>query len=169
MRRGHGRAPDADNRMINLTYRTFDGLADYKFGFEFVGGDWRIYILRQPPYRGRSESAHASHRLGLGGQGLPWVCWTDPLPTLERAKDVAALWADHTQVYIARGTFPPPGAFARPTVTDHASATVLIQQGGQAAPTSDVSGPRRMVLTPPLTSSTPPHRTWLDRLRERIG
>lgn len=146
--------------MITLAYRTYDGQADYKFRFELVGGNWQAYIVQQPDYRGRLASDHASHRLGLGRTETPRVCWTKPLPSLEQAKEVAALWADHTQAYIATGTFPPPGALDRPTVTDDATATYLIEKGLR-----DMDGSPEGTRAPTGARTHP----WLGRLRELIG
>ena len=86
-----------------LSYRTKDGLADYCFSFEEQrDGTWRAYIVRQPSYQARDESAHPTHRLSDGGR--KYVCWDSPLRSLAQAKQVAALWADCTQKYIRIGT-----------------------------------------------------------------
>ena len=83
-------------------YRTSDGRADYHFSFEQLNdATWRAYILSQPSYNGRSDDAHATHRLSDGSR--KYVCWNSSLTTLEAAKQVAALWADKTQEYIRTG------------------------------------------------------------------
>ena len=83
-------------------YRTSDGAADYDFSFEERSdGTWRIYIECQPSYRGRNESAEATHRLRDGSRR--YVCWTDPIRSLSAAKQLAKAWADNTQKYIRTG------------------------------------------------------------------
>lgn len=89
-------------RRYGSYYRTSDGLADYRFIFEEQSdGTWRAYIEEQPSYRGRPTDTHSTHRLSDGDR--KYVCWTDPLRSLEEAKQVAALWADATQQYIRTG------------------------------------------------------------------
>lgn len=90
-------------RMLAVFYRTQDGRADYYFSFEEQpDGSWRAFILSQPTYEGRSTSLHDTHRLTAGGRH--YVCWTTPLMSLKAVQDVAALWADKTQTYIATGS-----------------------------------------------------------------
>ena len=84
-------------------YRTSDGLADYKFIFEDQpDGTWRAYIQDQPPYLSRPTDSHSTHRLSDGNR--KYVCWSTPLDSLEKAKKVAARWADETQKYISTGS-----------------------------------------------------------------
>lgn len=90
----------------NTHYRTSDGLEDYVFDFEAHDGGWRIYIVRQPPYDGRNENLHSTHR--LLDRDRHYVCWDSELRTLDDAKAVAALWADATQNYRRRGRFEAP-------------------------------------------------------------
>jgi hypothetical protein len=88
------------------SYRTQDGMADYKFSFEKqLDGNWRAYILAQPSYGARLPDAHATHRL-IDKRGRSYICWTGPLRTEFDAQRVAAVWADATQVYIKTGRFP---------------------------------------------------------------
>ncbi len=87
--------------MPSMFYRTKDGRADYQFSFEQSGGDWKAFIVSQPSYRGRPTGCHPTHRLTQNGRH--YVCWTNPLRSLEEAKQVAALWADETQKYIRTG------------------------------------------------------------------
>jgi hypothetical protein len=89
--------------IMNIYYRTKDGLTDYGFSFEQQpSGAWRAYILSQPSYRGRDESMIKTHHLSHGGRY--YVCW-DPEPgTLEDLKKVVRLWAERTQMYIAHNT-----------------------------------------------------------------
>src|SRR4051794_16124469 len=60
----NGRPPE-NGRPPKTTvfYRTQDGGCDYQFAFVNTGGAWKIYILSQPSYQGRQESAHSTHRL----------------------------------------------------------------------------------------------------------
>jgi hypothetical protein len=89
-------------RRYRSFYRTSDGAADYQFLFEEqADGTWRAYITEQPSYRSRPSDAHSTHRLSDGDR--KYVCWTDPLESLEEAKQVAALWANATQNYIRTG------------------------------------------------------------------
>jgi hypothetical protein len=85
-----------------LSYRTKDGQADYGFSFEEQSdGTWRSYVVRQPSYQGRDESAHSTHR--MSDRGRQYLDWGSPLRSLDQAKQVAALWADFTQNYIRTG------------------------------------------------------------------
>lgn len=91
-------------RKYRTFYRTKDGAADYQFMFEEQQNrTWKAYIEKQPPYRGRSEDLHSTHRLTDGSR--KYVCWTRELKSLDDAKKVAALWADCTQNYIKTGNF----------------------------------------------------------------
>jgi len=85
-----------------INYRTRDGRTDYCFSFEQQSdASWRAYILTQPLYQGRNESAHSTHRLPDGNR--KYVCWNTPLKSFAEAKQVAAMWADLTQTYIRTG------------------------------------------------------------------
>lgn len=141
-----------------------DGGDDYTFRFVWLAQRqaWRVYIERQPPYRGRNAGAHASHRLGLPNQ--PYVCWTDPLRNYEQAKAVAALWADATQRYIATGTFAPrPGSR---NVTDRSTHASRSEQQLRAALNEHPSN--AAPPTGPASSSSGPSGP-IRRLLERIG
>ena len=100
--------PDPDLRpgqtQAYRDYRTDDGTGtDYRFSFEKQpGGGWRVYIERQPGYRGRSAGAHETHRLSDGRRR--YICWSGRIDTFEQAKGVARAWADATQRYIRDGT-----------------------------------------------------------------
>lgn len=88
--------------MHHAYYRTRDGRNDYRFEFvEQSNGTWRAYILEHPGYGGRSASSHATHRLS-DSRGY-YICWNRSLRSLEEAKQVAALWAECTQLYISGG------------------------------------------------------------------
>lgn len=83
-------------------YRTSDGLEDYLFEFvEHQEGIWRAYILEMPSYGSRSSDAHTTHRLSDGGRR--YICWNRPVNSYEDMRQIAALWADHTQQYIRFG------------------------------------------------------------------
>jgi hypothetical protein len=87
---------------MTIYYRTKDGQADYAFNVERQSdGTWRSYIERQPPYQGRADDAHSTHRLSDGSR--KYVCWNSPLRSEAQAKTVAAVWADATQLYIRNG------------------------------------------------------------------
>jgi len=98
----NGNVRRATNGPVRATYRTKDGRADYSFSYERQSdGTWRAYIVSQPGYGGRDEGAHPTHRLSSGSR--KYVCWSAPIPSLEQAKRVSALWADATQEYIRSG------------------------------------------------------------------
>ncbi len=87
-----------------LYYRSMYRQLDYKFSFESRGdGSWRIYIQSQPGYGARESGFHATHRLRDESDGRLYVCWTNPIKTLEDGKSVAKLWADKTEKYILFG------------------------------------------------------------------
>ena len=75
---------------------------DYAFDHRQVNGSWRAYIVRQPSYRGRSESLHDTHRLRDGSR--LFVCWTRPVLTRKDSVAVARLWRKKTDDYIRCGT-----------------------------------------------------------------
>ena len=83
-------------------YYSLDGTAALRFKFEVqTSGGIRIYILEQPPYRGRSEESIPTHRIVANGR--TFICF-DPLPqTAEDAKRIARAWAELTLRYIRTG------------------------------------------------------------------
>lgn len=85
---------------FEVIYRTRDGAADYGFSIEGPDDDRRIFILNQPSYWDRDESAHPTHRLG---DERKYICWDGKILSLRDALAIAARWADCTQVYIATG------------------------------------------------------------------
>lgn len=106
-------ALDTPRQPGDVDYHTLDGTAVYRFRIAPFGGVWRIHIVAQPAYAGRHTDANSTHRLGLGTAN-PYICWT-PEPTSQaHAKEVARLWAEGTQRYIAAGRFPPPGDIPQP-------------------------------------------------------
>lgn len=154
----------------NIRYRTVDGLATYVFDFEYLPGtdEWRAYIVSQPDYRGRPSDAHSSHRLSSGNRR--YVCWDRPLRTLEECRNVAGLWADATQVYIATGRFQPPPN--RPRTTDVSAISRWPQAGTRLGGTVPLTPTMTTPLAPRRLPATRPAQTrpglWA-RLRERIG
>ena len=119
----------------DVKYRTFDGRADYVFRFVFdrQRASWRVYIVDQPAYQGRSESMHDTHRLGSSGDW--YVCWTKPMRTLDAAKQVAALWADCTQLYIRTNYFGEPTN--RPEVSDRTPMAGFVESPGLSTALTD--------------------------------
>ena len=90
-------------------YRTRDGTGLYRFWIEPVGAAWHAVILGSPSYGARPADLESTHRLRRGDGSLI-VCW-DPLPTDARtAQNLAVLWAECTQAYLASGRFGDPGA-----------------------------------------------------------
>ena len=85
-----------------IVYYSLDGTAAFRFKFESQpSGGIRIYILEQPPYRGRSEESIPTHRILQNGR--TFICF-DPLPsTSEDAKKVARAWSELTLRYIRSG------------------------------------------------------------------
>lgn len=90
--------------MTTDIYKTKAG-TKFRFGFELRDKDgeenYVIFILSQPSYGGRDGDLHITHRIHEGDDYL--VCWVGPVPTLEDAKIVAALWSDFTERYITTG------------------------------------------------------------------
>ena len=87
---------------ILSSYRTKNGASDYRFSFEEVSrNNWRAYILKQPSYRSRSTTSHATHRLQDGNR--LYVCTSKTIGSLAEARHLASLWADCTEDYIRRG------------------------------------------------------------------
>lgn len=74
----------------------------YRFQYRYVNNGWRAYILAQPHYGNRPSDGHSTHRMRDDG-GI-FICWTHPIPTLEGCQNVAKLWAQYTDNYIALGT-----------------------------------------------------------------
>lgn len=75
------------------------------FRFQLVpfGGIFRIYILIQPPYQGRSEGLVATHRhQDSSGCYICIAAGTEP-ETVAEALSWYEYWADRTVEYIATG------------------------------------------------------------------
>lgn len=90
--------------MTTDIYKTKLG-TKFRFGFELREKDGEknfvALILDQPSYGDRDSNIHITHRINEGDDHL--VCWVGPVPTLEDAKIVAALWSDFTERYILTG------------------------------------------------------------------
>lgn len=139
-----------------IKYRAKGGF-DYEFTFTWTPqlNGWRVYIDRQPGYGNRNASEVATHRLGTNSR--PYVCWTTPLRSYEDARQVAALWADSTQQYIATGVFGVPPQ--RPRVSDASTLAGVSEDRLRAA-----------ARTTPTTLPTTHRPTGpMRRLLERLG
>ena len=91
---GSNNSTDSGSR--TLTYRSTDGTAFFRFRFTLRGNDVRIHILEFPnPGTGSCHVLHDSHG--------PYVCWSKPIPSMDAAKRVAAIWAEATLVYQRTG------------------------------------------------------------------
>lgn len=83
-------------------YRTADGQGVYVFSFKKIRWrDWRVYVEVEPPYGNRVSCSCATHRLSDGGK--KYICWSTRIKSLDKAKQIAALWAESTQEYIKTG------------------------------------------------------------------
>lgn len=83
-------------------YRTQDGREEFHFCFEErTNGEWRAYILKQPPYGSCPQDLSATHRQ-YDHKGK-YIDWSYPFESLEEAKQIAALWAEYTQECIIKG------------------------------------------------------------------
>lgn len=89
-----------------LFLRYLTGSKKYWFEFNYVNlpdGTWRAYIISTPSYKDRDRDMHITHRLS-DSNGDDFVCWTEPLSSLEDCKYVSAVWAECTEKYIDYGT-----------------------------------------------------------------
>lgn len=139
--------------MTRFHYRTQYQPTDYVFEAVDVGGSWRAYIERQPPYGSRNQGAHETHRLTADGR--QYVCWDSPLRTEEECWKIAALWADCTQHYVATGRFEPLPSRDDPR-WDISPGTPLVARPLRSGAIRPVAGPR-------------PPTGLLARLRGAIG
>lgn len=162
----------------NTGYTTPDRRMTFRFDFvQLETGLWRVYVVRQPPYRGRATSSLATHRLS-DARGS-FVCWDAPIVTLDAAKGVARAWADATQAYIETGRFPPPGPARHVPDWSSSSTWPLATRTGLvppprpgAAPRIDPA-PRRLALpasptTAGSTSAASTAATPTPTLRQRL-
>jgi hypothetical protein len=161
-----------DFQIRNTHYTTLDRRRTFTFDFVRVesAGTWRVYIRAQPPYEGRNESAVSSHRLS-DARGR-YICWDQPLRTLDEAKGVARAWSDATNVYIDTGRFPAPGP-ARPVPDVSSSARWPHRTSAAAPPVARAPDPPppatrpRAALPAPPTSDPSRRRTlggWLSNI-----
>ncbi len=92
-------SPDGVIYFASLDY----GLSDreYRFDFRLVNNSWRAYILKMPSLRGRDASGYVTHR--LFDNGKPYICWNTSISSLKDMQNVARVWADSIQEYIATG------------------------------------------------------------------
>ncbi len=80
----------------------------FQFAFVHKGDQegWRIYILRQPPYRGRATGAHETHRFRDADLRLHYICIhpdRQPIAEPADAMSLARMWAGGTVRYIDTG------------------------------------------------------------------
>jgi hypothetical protein len=81
-----------------MEYFTRGSWLPYRFSIEWrAGSGYRIYILDQPGAR-----AYTPHKL-FDAAGRPYVCWSAMIATIEDARKIAQLWAEHTQRYLSTG------------------------------------------------------------------
>lgn len=83
-------------------YKTEDGSEEFHFYFEErADGEWRAYILKQPPYGSCPQDLSSTHRQ-YDHKGK-YIDWSYPFESLEEARQIASLWAEYTQEYITKG------------------------------------------------------------------
>jgi len=86
------------------TYRTKDGIAQYKFRYVNIGGKFEIDIIFQPSYEGKNESSSIAHRLSSARGGKKICLSVGKEPTdIETAKKICMEWAELTHSYIKTG------------------------------------------------------------------
>ena len=85
-------------------YQTRDGYFDFQFELKPVSNEVRIFILKQPPYGGRPDDGHSTHRYGLEAN-RPYICITlAAAPTnVPDALSWLVYWAEQTAQYIRTG------------------------------------------------------------------
>ena len=92
-------------RRFRSYYRTSDRSADYRFTLRGAIR-WDVEGLHRrtaPPYRNRATDASLL-LIDCPMAAVNTSAGQRPLPSLEEAKQVAALWADKTQQYIRTGS-----------------------------------------------------------------
>ena len=92
----NGSNPSAANASRTLTYRSTDGSTLFRFRFTLRGNDFRIHILEFP-----NPSTGSCHV--LQDSSGPYICWSQPIPSMPAAKRVAGIWAEATLVYQRTG------------------------------------------------------------------
>lgn len=90
-------------------YKTQDGKEEFHFCFEErLNGEWRAYILKQPPYGSSPQDLSSTHRQ-YDHKGK-YIDWSYPFESLEEAKQIASLWAEYTQECINKGASGKPAS-----------------------------------------------------------
>lgn len=84
----------------NITYRTKDGRYDLKFKFVQRVNHVDIYCLAHPSLRGRDSDVNKTHI--FSDRRLCFVAGREPR-NIERAKQLAAQWAEYICEYIRTG------------------------------------------------------------------
>lgn len=74
----------------------------YRFFICKISYNYRIYLEEIPDYRGRNRDLQIVHCY-MDIQNRPYLCWTEPIRSIEDAKKIARAWADRTQTYICTG------------------------------------------------------------------
>jgi len=80
------------------------------YHFEIVkqrSGIYRIYIVQQPSYNGRSTGDHDTHRIYDSSRSLNYICVkSDKQPTsVSDATTWLIMWAEGTDHYIKHGSW----------------------------------------------------------------
>jgi hypothetical protein len=95
-----GRPPD--NWIAN--YRTQDGSLDYRFQIiRLNDGSFRVYFLDLIGPAGRITVERLLHYFRDDAGGI-YLCWSEAIRTFEKAKEIAADWAEATEKYRKHGT-----------------------------------------------------------------
>lgn len=92
------------NGQISHTSQSGD---NYRFGIVWNAdiGSYDVFIVRDPNYRGRDSSLHASHRLKRTSDQYHRICFQagkEP-KDLRMAVAMSLVWAERTSSYIADG------------------------------------------------------------------
>lgn len=74
----------------------------YQFSICRISSYYRIYLEKIPDYRGQNRDLRIVHCY-MDIQKRPYICWTEPIRSVEDAKKIARAWADRTQNYICTG------------------------------------------------------------------
>jgi hypothetical protein len=93
-------------KSVPWVYKTADGKEEFHFCLEERSdGEWRVYILKQPPYGSCPQDLNSTHRQ-YDHKGK-YIDWSYPFESLEEAKQIASLWAEYTQECINVDRFLP--------------------------------------------------------------
>lgn len=74
----------------------------YRFSICKIASNYRVYLEKIPDYKGRNRNLQIVHCY-MDIQNRPYLCWTEPIRSVEDAKKIARVWADRTQMYICTG------------------------------------------------------------------